>query len=386
MNTKAKTMLITAGLAIGLAAMPTLAQVAPPPTKPAKETPTYTPPVQPKPTPVPSAKPTPPAPKPKITRSSSNRGDVSDLPINVPYPKLAQPGPDGRILRLRQLPDILALRSNPNVGPKSVEKIMPVIYSRRYRLELMVIDNLDLYWTLTGGMIENFDISDITEMGRIAEMLKPLVPPTTLSQQLLNMGILTRVQGGMNQYIVREYKKAVTDEIQVLEGEKGLEKVMRFVLDDSILEARITYNAMLAEAISQISELIEETGATSPEAQALKAFNKELSSDPEQQFTDLNAFDAAFRKLSFDEASAILLAMRERRKDPNISPTIAKINVLHDRKRVSDSDKGFGAIITNPSTGEVVDTRKRDENGNLIRADKQGASQINNQTEEKKED
>jgi len=385
MNTKAKTMFITAGLAIGLAAMPTLAQVAPPPTKPAKEIPTYTPPTPPsapsaqKPQPIQSAKPTPP--KPKATKGKKDRGDVSDLPINVPYPKLAQKGPDGRILRLRQLPDILALRSNPNVGPKSVEKIMPVVYSRRYRLELMVIDNLDLYWALTDGMIENFDISDITEMGRIAEMLKPLVPSTTLSQQLLNLGILTRVQGEMNQYIVREYKKAVTDEIQVLEGENGLEQVMRFVLDDSILEARITYNAMLAEAISEISGLVDETGATSPEAQALSALEKELVADPEQQFNDLNEFDAAFRNLSFDESTAILKAMRERREFPEISPTVAKINVLHEYKKVTD--KGFGAIITNPKTGEVIDTRNRDEDGKVIRGNKRGGTPLN---ENKKED
>ncbi len=360
------TMLIVSGLAIGLAALPSFAQVAPPPTKPAKEQPTYTPP----PPKAPQATPKPSAPKPKpsvnITKTDS-KSDILKLPINVPYPKLAKIGPDGRILRLRQLPDILALRSNPNVGPKSVERIMPVIYSRRYRLELMVIDNLDLYWELTGGLIKNFDISDINEMGRIAEMLKPLVPSTTLSQQLLNLNILTRVQGGMNQYIVREYKKAITDEIQVLDAENGLEEVMRFVLEDSILEAEITYNAMLAEAISQIGSLIDEAELTSPEAQALRTFEKELIQEPGQQFEDLQAFDQAFRKLSFDEATTIFKLMRERREFPEISPTIKTINVLHERKRVSEG--GFDILVTDPKTGKVIDTRVRDEQGRPLRND-----------------
>ncbi len=368
MNQRMNTMLIVSGLAIGLAALPSFAQVAPPPTKPAKEQPTYTPPPAQQ---APQAAPQPAAPKPKsavnVTRSK-DKSDVLKLPINVPYPKLAKIGPDGRILRLRQLPDILALRSNPNVGPKSVERIMPVIYSRRYRLELMVIDNLDLYWELTGGLIKNFDISNIDEMGRIAEMLKPLVPSTTLSQQLLNLNILTRVQGGMNQYIVQEYKKAITDEIQVLDAENGLEEVMRFVLEDSILEAEITYNAMLAEAISQIGSLIDEAGFTSPESQALRAFEKDLSSDPGQQFEDLLEFDQAFRKLSFDEATTIFKLMRERREFPEISPTIKTINVLHERKRVAEN--GFDMLITDPKTGEVIDTRVRDEQGRPIRENK----------------
>ncbi len=370
MNRKMNTMLIVSGLAVGLTTLPLFAQVAPPPTKPAKEQPTYTPPPTPKPQA--TSKPTAPKPKPavNVTRSSSSskKSDISELPINVPYPKLAKIGPDGRILRLRQLPDILALRSNPNVGPKSVERIMPVIYSRRYRLELMVIDNLDLYWELTGGLIKNFDISNIDEMGRIADMLKPLVPSTTLSQQLLNLNILTRVQGGMNQYIVREYKKAITDEIQVLDAENGLEEVMRFVLEDSILEAEITYNAMLAEAISQIGSLIDEAGFTSPETQALRAFEKELSTDPGQQFEDIREFDQAFRKLSFDEATTIFKLMRERREFPEISPTIKTINVLHERKRVAEG--GFDMLITDPKTGEVIDTRVRDEQGRPVRKNK----------------
>ena len=367
MNRKMNTMLIVSGLAIGLTALPSFAQVAPPPTKPAKEQPTYTPP--PAQTPQATPKPTAPRSKPAVNvTKTDSKSDVLKLPINVPYPKLAKVGPDGRILRLRQLPDILALRSNPNVGPKSVERIMPVVYSRRYRLELMVIDNLDLYWGLTGGLIENFDISNIDEMGRIAEMLKPLVPSTTLSQQLLNLNILTRVQGGMNQYIVREYKKAITDEIQVLDAENGLEEVMRFVLEDSILEAEITYNAMLAEAISQIGSLIDEAGFTSPESQALRAFEKDLAQDPGQQFEDLQAFDQAFRKLSFDEATTIFKLMRERREFPEISPTIKKINVLHERKRVSDG--GLDMLITDPKTGKIIDTRVRDEQGRPVRGDK----------------
>lgn len=358
MNIKLSTMLITSGLALGIASAPSLAQVAPPPTKPAQEQPVYTPPA--KPAPKPAVKPTAPQPKTGISGGKRGTGDIPQLPTNVPYPKLAQQGPDGRILRLRQLPDIAALRSNHTIGPMSAEKIMPIVYARRYRLELMVIDNLDLYWELTGGLIENFDMSNITEMGRTAEMLKPLVPETTLSQQLLNQGILTRVQGGMNQHIVREYKKAITDEIQVLDGENGLEEVMRFVLDDSIHEARIAYLGLLAEGISKIAGLVEKAGATSETAQTLAAIEKPLSDNPEQQFIDITEFDEAFRALPLDEAMNILQTMREQRKFPEISPTVGKINVLHAGKTIMKGD-GFGANITLPN-GKTVTSQEIQEN------------------------
>ncbi|MDF1809672.1 MAG: hypothetical protein P1U42_08250 [Phycisphaerales bacterium] len=368
-----KTLLIISGLALGFASSSTLAQVAPPPTKPAKEQPDYKP--APKATPKPAAKPAAPKPKPAMNATRS-RGDVVNLPITVPYPKLAKKGPDGRILRLRQLPDIAAMRSNPNIGPKSVEKIMPIVYSRRYRMELKIIDNLDLYWQLTGGLLENMNMSDITEMSQAAEMIKPLIGETTLSQELLNRNILTRVQGGMNQYIVREYKKAITDEIQVLEGEKGLEEVMRFVLEDSIHETINTYNAMIAEALSQISTLVEDTNAQSSEAIALRGMEKPLSDESIRQFEDLQIFDSAFRKLPYEEAMAIFQAMREAREFPSLSPTVQKINVLHDRKIVSDS--GFELLAKDPKSGRVIDTRKRDKDGKPLVLDAEGNEVVRN--------
>lgn len=359
MNSKMNTLLMTSGLALSLLATPALSQVAPPPTQPAKEQPKYTPPPAPKAAPKQTApKATPKPVQPKAKSSDKDNYAVGDLPVDVPYPKLAQKGPDGRILRLRQLPDIAALRSNPNVGPVSVKKIMPIVYARRYRMELMIIDNLDLYWELTGGLIQQFNLANISEMSRVAEMLKPLVYETTLSQELLNRGILSRVQGGMNAYIVREYKKSITDEIQVLDGENGLEEVMRFVLDDSILEARLAYNGLLAESISQVASLVEAAGLSSPNAQALAALEKPLTADSQQQINDLAELDSTLRSLTFDEAMTLFTTMREARKFPEISPTINPINVLHDRKKVMKDGLN---LVTKDNTGKVrLDTRQRD--------------------------
>ncbi len=355
MNRQNTTLLLACGLALGVLNAPTLAQVAPPPTEPAPEKQTYTPP--PKPQPVVNHQPT----QPKAQEGfSAQKRSGGDLPINVPYPKLAEKGPDGRILRLRQLPDIAAMRSNPNIGPKSVEAIMPIVYARRNRTELAVIDNLDLYWELSGGMIENLNLSDINEMGRAADMLKPLVPETTLSQDLMNRGILTRVQGGMNQYIVQEYKKAITDEIQVLDGDKGLEEVMRFVLEDSLQEANLAYQGMLAELMGKVSQVVEKSGVETAQAEALKALEKPLSEESNEQYLDIQDLDAALRKLPFTDAIKILTALRQSREFENIAPTIKTINVLHPKKRVMQGD-GLNAQIRDPKTGEVKFDSKKHE-------------------------
>lgn len=352
MNRQPMSLVIACGLAMGLFAATTNAQVAPPPTEPAKDQPTYTPPPKPEPKPatIPSAKPSEPQPQEGMNVRKRNPNDSEDLP-NIPYPKLAQKGSDGRIVRLRQLPDILALRSNPTVGPKSVEAIMPLVYLRRYKMETSVIDNVDLYWQLSSGMIENMNMGDIHEMGRVADMMKPLVPEVSLSQDLQNRNILTRTQAGMNKKIVNEYKREITDEIQVLDGEKGLEEVMRFVLDDSMQEARLAYQGMLVELMGQVDVVIEKAGVESSEAEALVALKQEPSTEPAKQIEQIIEFDTAFRKLGYDDAVAILTAMRGEREFENIAPTITTIDVMHDRKKITDA---IELKMTDGRTGETL--------------------------------
>lgn len=360
MNSQPKAVILACGLALSVIATSAAAQVAPPPTEPAEKQPTYTPPAKTQPAAQPAeTKPTAPKEQEGFTARKRDRGDAQDLPTNVPYPKLAQPGPDGRIRRIRQLPDIAAMRSNPNIGPKSVENIMPVIYARRYKMETAVIDNLDLYWELTGGLIENMNMGNINEMGRVADMMKPLVPEVTLSQDLLNRNLLSRVQGGMNKYIVNEYKKAITDEIQVLDGQEGLSEVMRFVLEDSLHEARLAYQGLMVELMNDVAEVVEIAGIEkSSDVQALIDAEQEPKTTPDEQFAQIAAFDELFRNLSYDEGNAILSALRGTREFENLSPTIREINVLHDRKKVMDA---MESIIKDGRTGEELHNSVKEE-------------------------
>jgi len=337
------------------------AQVAPPPTQPAKEETQYVPPVK-QAAPAPTAKPASPT-KAGSTKSKRNAGQdglsKASLPTSTPYPKLAMKGDDGKIKRLIELPDILALTSNPTVGPMSAEAMMPVIFGRRARFERIIVDNLDLYWLVTDGRIETMNLNDIKNMAEIAEMIKPLVGRTTLSQELLNRGILTRTQGGMNEYIVNEYKQAVTAEIQ-FESEDPLSEVMRFVLKDSIHEPSLAYKAMIAETSIKIGNLVQKEGLTSSAAIAIAELQRPLSKDVKTQQAQLAEFENAFRNLSVDEAMAIFTSMRNSRKNPDISPAIKPLSVMHSRKvDVSDSDMMEGKITYRD--GRVIDTKKASE-------------------------
>ncbi len=353
---------LIAGLALSVTASSTLAQVAPPPTQPTKEEPKYEPaqkPVAPKQAPKQAAQPNSRANQPASASGTS-------LPTDTPYPRLAVKGEDGKIKRLTELPDILALRSNPTVGPKSVEAIMPILFGRRARFERILIENLDLYWMVTDGRLDELDLNNMQALAQITEMIKPLVGLTSLSKELLNRGILTRTQGGMNQHIVSEYKQAVTAEIQ-FESEEPMGEIMRFILNDSIHETNQAYKAMIAEASENIGTIIKELGLTSPNAVALAGLQRPLNKDRDAQRAELAEFDAAFRLLSYEEGIQILTAMRNQRKNPDFSPMVRKINVLHSRKLGISNNETMQGKIKFADGREVTTKELREANNEKLR-------------------
>ena len=340
-------------LLIGLAGAPVSAQVAPPPPAQEDKPAEYTP----------RSAPQRPAAQPdeqqRPRRQPSQR--VDSIPTNIPYPKLAQIGEDGRIIRLKELPDILALRANPTVGPKSVDAIMPVIYGRRARFEMLVIDNLDLLWELRDGAIDNVDMNNLSDLAQLTEMIKPLVGRTTLSEELTNRGILSRMQGGMKEHIVREYKQAISEEIQAQEGVDGMMNFMRFILHDSIHEANNAYYAMMVELGVVAPTLVEQLGL---EGTALASLEPMQDNEEEEGVDDrderVEATDQALRSLGVDRAIEVLNAMREMRENPNVSPTIVRIDVLHDRKSDA-SDSALGARVERRPTPPGQRGRDADE-------------------------
>lgn len=335
---------------LGLAGANASAQVAPPPPADGEKQTEYQPRTQPE---RPAAQPAEERPQ-QTRRQPTQRLDT--LPTNIPYPKLAQIGDDGRIIRLRDLPDVVALRANPTVGPKSVDAIMPVIYGRRARFEMMVIENLDLLWELRDGAIETVDMNDLSELAQLTEMIKPLVGRTTLSEELTNRGILTRIQGGMNEYIVREYKQAISNEIQAQEGIDGMMEFMRFILRDSIHEADMAYYGLMAELRYAAKPLAEKMGL---QGTALASIEPVFHEDPDIREEQVAEADKALRSLGVDKAIEVLNEMRNMRDNPNISPTVVRVDVLHEGK--SDASDSALGVRAERRSGQT-ETRPRNPN------------------------
>lgn len=325
-------------LALGLACAAASAQVAPPP--PSENAPPAEAQQAPQPQTRPAAQPAEnPLPTGAPQRSAT-------LPLNIPYPKLAQRGEDGKIIRLKDLPDVVALKANPTIGPRSVEAIMPVMYGRRARFEMLVIENLDLMWTLRDGAIHSTDMNDLQSLAQLTETIKPLVGKTTLSEELTNRAILTRVQGGMNEHIVREYKQAIADEIQLAEGTDGMMEFLRFILEDSIHEAGLAYYGLLVELKFQAKEMLADAGL---ENAALLALSGPVSDDPDERDEQVEQMDAALRTMKVDDAIKLLSHMRDLRPNPNVSPTVVLIDVMHPGKS-DQTDNAMRAVIQTGST------------------------------------
>jgi len=357
------------------------AQVAPPPSEPKEENPRAT------------GTETPETENPESGTPDNNAERVEyqpddprtgQIPTDMPYPKLIRRDENGKIVRLRELPDILALRANPTVGPRSVDLIMPVIYARRARFERIIIDNLDLYWMVTDGRLDSIDMNDMQSLTQITEMIKPLVGQTTLSGELQNRVLLTRVQGGMNRHIVNEYKQAIHKEIQ-FESEQPLLDLMKFILEDSIHETSLAYRAMLAEALINIDTLVEDAGLTSPAARALAAFDEPLESDTEAIDAQIARFDKLFRALSVEEGMTLFETMRNARPNPDLSPAIERVEVMRPGKVDQTDAAGFQGTVTDHKSGKVIDTREARERFEKIRKERaeKFAERANAKTEKK---
>ncbi len=348
MRLDTKTIAALAGLLMSTSA---LAQVAPPPSEkePAKE-------AQPASEPAAESAAEPQAQPKRVTSRSTN---VQRINTSVPYPKLASKDENGKIIRLAELPGIVALKANPNVGESAVDRIMPVIYGRRARFEHLVMQNLDLYWLASDGRLEEVSLSDINELAQLAELIKPLVGKSTLSQELQNRGILSRTQAEMNSYIVNEYKQAITTEIQ-FNAEDPMSEVMRFVLQDSIHEATLAYNAMIAEGSTNAKAIVEKAGLISPAAKKLASMQATLDEDPAAQQAQRDRFDQAFRELSIDDGIAFFQAMRSLREVPDLSPMVRRIDVSRRGKVDVTGSEAFEGHITTKD-GKVISTKEARE-------------------------
>lgn len=321
---------LSIGLAVGM--LPLMAglacgQVATPPPGPKPEQPTYVPPP-------------PPAPAPAATPGAQRTGGASvqtaqrqRLP-EIPYVPL-------EAVYYTDPIDLVALQPNPTVGQTKVPDLMPMLAGRRSRIEAMAMENFDFAVKVMDGLIEEVNLSDIPRLTAITDMIKPLVPPKSISQEMVDRGLLSRVQFEFNQKIMREYQAAMNEGFAKEFGDGALNEFMRFLMRESVKETMNAIDGMLVESTWRMGDVLAKAGlAETPTGLEMAA----LSSTPEDPIEVREAILArvqdTWRGWSVDEMKTFLRAVQTTRPDEYVPPIpMLNLDAIGTRDRSNDEQK-----------------------------------------------
>lgn len=279
--------------AIGVFAAPSMAQVTTPPPKAPEAGEAYTPPPR-------------RAPVRANTPNPSGRGNITSAPVPRHRP-LAEPGEDGYIVILDRLPDEVALERNPYIGESKNQAINDLRVERQARMERQVIENIDLFLDLESGIIDDVQLSNIEGMQQVAQTIQPLIADPSLTQELKERGVLTRIQSEGNSGIVRQYQVAVNDELKERYPDEHLDYFMRFIMNESIREARLAYTFLMDEGAGELGELRQ--AGLSPNAAKAVA-----------NATDADSLRKSLVRLSYEDHQQVLRAIIAMREDPTRPP------------------------------------------------------------------
>lgn len=279
--------------AIGVFATPSMAQVTTPPPKAPEAGEAYTPP--PRRTPVRAG-----------SANSGGRGQIASAPVPRHRP-LAEPGEDGYIVILDRLPDEVAIERNPYIGESKNQAIHDLRVERQARMERQIIENIDLFLDLETGIIEDIQLANIEGMQQVAQTIQPLIADPSLTHELMERGALTRIQSEGNSGIVRQYQVAVNNELKERYPDDHLDHFMRFIMNESIREARLAYAFLMDEGAGKLGELREEIQSNNASKVVANA-------------TDAASLRKSLVRLSYEEHQEVLRAIIAMREDPTLPP------------------------------------------------------------------
>lgn len=329
--------LISAAAAISMLAGPALAQVAPPPPPPSDPEPEFVPPPMPKPRAAPSR------PTTTTTTGGGAPRATTNLP-NIPHPELWEfcgtedPTIDD-VCRFEDNLHFVALKANPTISPGMVEMIQPVIVGRRTRMEQIVIENLGVAMQVDGGLLEEVGISDPTALQELLTVVKPLTPPTNLTQELHNREILTGTQYRFSNKIIGDYQRAYGEYLRRTDAENATDRFMRSMFEDSMIEATQALDGMLHESRANMDAVLAKVeGVPAPVASALRALKIDsVEVDPSSLHASAEEVKLAWRPLTDDQKKQFLIAVRTSRVNENIPP-VPTIDVMHAGKHIVEGE------------------------------------------------
>ena len=202
-----------------------------------------------------------------------------DAPAAAPPPfqSLAKKGPDGKVIRVEGVVDLLAFEQNVHTPPAVRESIKPAVLNWIADVDQLAIDNLDFLEQLDPGegkkgMLDKININDKVMLTQMSQMMNQLMSAGPLTAHLEAKGVLTRDQSGQNQLITGDYLQQCMNEIQAEQApaelagneEKAKEwrvnNLTKFLYSLSCKDPVVSYRRMLGDAATNIDAVVAGLG------------------------------------------------------------------------------------------------------------------------------
>ncbi len=331
-ETRRRTLITIAGTM--LACSPVLAQVAPPPAEQPEQDETYVAPEKPAQT--------------GVTVRSQQAGQQAQpqtpqrrrvAPPNIPFRSLVVLDENDQIIRITRPVALMALANNPTIAENARERVLPVVYDRHVRQEERLLQNLDLYLGFEFGMHREMDLGDLQALSRLTRQIKPLTEPGDIGTDLEDAGVFSASQRALNNLIVQDYKKALSNEIK-LESGNELAPLFEQIIEDALIEPRYTYGLMVKELAGRGTEVISNAGLD--DAEGIDAVRELLEGgwpeDYDEQSRVIGDLKAALSNMSLEDHEKLIRASRQMREDPSVPP-IPEVKLVPEGSGMQGNDK-----------------------------------------------
>jgi hypothetical protein len=250
--------------------------------------------------------------------------------VQPPFDRLAKLGPDGKIVRIEGILDILAIPRNAYVDTATRERIRPLVQTWMAEVDQLTIDNLDFLEKImppdgTPGVIESVNINDTQKLHYVAQMMTQLMSAGPLSNHLEQVGGFNRDQAQRNQEIVSDYLQQVMNEIMAENGVpndkskaptseadkvKQVNAVSRFLYYISCRDATDSYLRQLAAAAPLMDKVVASLQLTAEQKDKVKAPLAACAAATANA-DKRKATRALLDQLTFDQRRAALAKARE---------------------------------------------------------------------------
>lgn len=217
--------------------------------------------------------------------------------------------------------DLHALKINPLISDMKGDEIRKVVYDRHNRVELRMIQNLDLFTEIEATKDELGADGGIGKLSEITSIIKPIVEPGTLSIDLYNAQSVSAMQGKFNEELVRAYKREETKGLRS-NSANPIAGFVKFMVEDAMREPRFAHDLMVSEILSNYDAVMAKAGLTDkPELSPLSELAGQVGDEAPRRALVRRATPYVMG-LSLDEHTNLLMAVRELREDADNQPML----------------------------------------------------------------